>query len=166
MHSGSPCKERLKAFDDFRKEGIYQENKKRIKSGHGDKLYRERRQGEAPLMLCNVCSGFYAKQHFHRHKERCLGKTEAADVTINAIPAELLLDSAESTDFTTNVLSKFIHDEVGLLCLTDLTLKMIGKRLWDKEKKKSDKKNLSQKIGYDRNEEVGFLVYRFSKDLE
>ena len=110
-----PRKERMRVFEEFRKEGMYCENKRRIKSGKGGNLHRERRQGDSSLILCNICSGFFAKRYFYRHKERCQSKTDATNVTVNAIPADLLLESEESKDFTANILSKFIHDDVGKL---------------------------------------------------
>ncbi len=130
-------------------------------------LQRERRRkfSSADLVMCNYCNGFFARKHFWRHKEGCKGDSAAVPI---AVPVELLkkTDVAVSDEFRDNILSKFIGDDVGKLCMSDATIVLVGSRLYDKMKAKKDKvKEVRNSVRMDMRR-IGRLYMHFRELLE
>nr|XP_054771810.1 uncharacterized protein LOC129279772 [Lytechinus pictus] len=138
-----PKKEQLRAFGEFKKQGILQRNRKCAKEEEEPAYQRERCTGRKDaLLICGICKGFYAKKYFSRHHKMCRGDT--------AIPPSSVSVSLLSTDpnteiscqgFASEILSRIKDDEIGEMCKTDPVIRNIGMRLWERVKRKIDKKN-------------------------
>ncbi|PIK36317.1 hypothetical protein BSL78_26845 [Apostichopus japonicus] len=109
-------REKRQAFHRFKKEGILKFNKLQAK-----------------------CS----KPAYHRERSSVidnLSQSEGCPASL-PIPVHLLANEEIcSESFMENVLNRFRPDEVGTLCTKDPVVLMIGKRLWEKQKRKMDKK--------------------------
>ncbi|KAJ8046374.1 hypothetical protein HOLleu_05024 [Holothuria leucospilota] len=137
-----PKKERDRAFDLMRKEGILLANKQIMKSSTTTEYQRERNTGnDDPLVMCAICKGFFSSRFFSRHKLRCQGDSCLESCPV---PVSLMVSEPDTqinlTEFKKEILCKFRHDDVGETCRNDPTIVTIGKRLWDKGKAKENKK--------------------------
>ena len=56
-------------------------------------------------------------------------------------PAIVPLWPEVDKEFEQEILAKFQNDDVGNLCRTDPVIRLVGKRLWQKNEKKTDKRN-------------------------
>ena len=161
-----PPKERNMAFKQIRRQAIMKFNQAQMRL-ENPQLQRERRRkfSSADLVMCNYCNGFFARKHFWRHKEGCKGDSAAVPI---AVPVELLkkTDVAVSDEFRDNILSKFIGDDVGKLCMSDATIVLVGSRLYDKMKAKKDKvKEVRNSVRMDMRR-IGRLYMHFRELLE
>ena len=66
-----PRKDRIQAFDGFKKEGILYLNRQEALKERPNfrREYTTRKQHE--LVMCNNCKGFYSQQSFSYHKQNC-----------------------------------------------------------------------------------------------
>ncbi|KAJ8027169.1 hypothetical protein HOLleu_32230 [Holothuria leucospilota] len=75
-----------------------------------------------------------------RHSNVCLGKSESSPAVV-PVPMDLLShDQDFNTHFANDILCRFQKDAVGKLCINDSWLTKIGKRLWEKQRSKINKK--------------------------
>ncbi|KAJ8018163.1 hypothetical protein HOLleu_43996 [Holothuria leucospilota] len=135
-----PKAQRVKVFDSFRKEGILKINKQQAKALKPS-YHRERAcENKGPLVMCNICCGIYSKHYMKRHSNVCLGKSESSPAVV-PVPMDLLShDQDFNTHFANDILCRFRKDAVGKLCINDSWLTKIGKRLWEKQRSKINKK--------------------------
>ncbi len=133
-----PKSERDNAFSSFRKQGIFEINKREAR--RDEPSYERERDGDSELIKCGVCSAFLSKKYIKRHEDFCKGKSEAATNPVS-IPISLLnSEIVNDASYTREIVTKFrTSDDVGHLCVTDGTLQLIGQRLWAKHKGKMDK---------------------------
>lgn len=119
-------------FAYFRKQGIFNYNKNQARLE--EPKYMAEKTAHTDLVACSKCKGFYSRQLFHRHKERCIG--DGAE-----IPHQLHVEALreKSDQFANDILSKFQNDEVGRMCRMDTTIQLIGRRLFQKNLRKVDK---------------------------
>lgn len=134
-----PRRERIQAFDDLRKEGIFQYNRKEMKKD--DPLYiRERAKKEYDvdndLIMCSNCKGCYSKSYKARHQIYC-GRN-SGQVVIPLIPVESLFVNQMKDDFKA-VVNKMIIDEVSTLAKTDPVILTVGARIYNGQKSKIEK---------------------------
>ena len=128
---------RDKALDKLKKRGIYNYNKTTIKLGQNRKLQQERfhkRSDKSDMIICTVCKGCFCKKYFHRHKDSCGGRADKVPVAFleeNVYPI--------SEDFKT-ILNRFHSDQIGDIIRSDRSILLVGQKLYDKMKKKQDKK--------------------------
>lgn len=125
-------KERNAAFENMRKNGILQYNKKQAKLE--DPKYASERKDHADI-ICSKCKGFYGKRLFYRHREVCAGDSIE-------YPHKMSVQTINETtnqEFTQEILSRFQDNETGRICRTDPALLLVGKRQFQKSKKKVDK---------------------------
>ena len=133
------------AFDALKKEGILELNKLRIrKNPDNAKLERERKKDTSHgLVMCQLCKGFMDKRYITRHEKMHYTNTEAA-VRVVPVPASMIsVDEELGGDFLKEIVSKFREgedSEVYDLCIKDPVLLQIGKKLWNKHKRKEDKR--------------------------
>lgn len=136
---GKPKTERNNIFSNFKKEGINQHNMAEVKKPNPS-FERERQLRKCEnIVKCTHCNGFFAKTYFARHMRNC--GSDGCSPKI-AIPVE---DIAEPTievqeQFKTDVLTGLRDDTIGRLVKNDTTILMIGSRLYDKVKRRFDKK--------------------------
>ena len=132
-----PMCEQAKAFENLRKEGIFQTNV-RIQAGGGtnESLLRERKQGASKRVLCSGCKGFYSKKQIHRHKKHC---SHTSSMTSNSVDFSGSRPTGVSKQFQEQVLDKFRDDDCGKICRKDKLVILLGQRLWMKSRKKERK---------------------------
>ena len=67
--------ERDLAFQDFRKIGILEENKKIMMNleiaENSERILREHRGKSNNLIICGYCNGFYSRRYISKHKQIC-----------------------------------------------------------------------------------------------
>jgi hypothetical protein len=90
------------------------------------------------LAICSKCQGYFSKRYFSKHKKLCDGDSQNQPTSIPAIVH--LADTNVTDGFKEEILSKFVKDEVGTLCIQDKTLLNFGQRMYFKLKAKKDKK--------------------------
>jgi hypothetical protein len=136
--------EQDKQLDLLRKDGMFAINKELLKeeSVHeGDSaiptLLRERKQGKEDLKMCTSCHGFFAKSQIWKHLVKCSedGSAPQAAVSVSQMKSS---GHCNSNDFE-SILQKFRGDNIGHLCRTDSTIKIVGKILWERSTKKERK---------------------------
>ncbi|XP_072042710.1 LOW QUALITY PROTEIN: uncharacterized protein [Amphiura filiformis] len=141
--------ERDKTFGEFRREGIFELNKIRLrKNPENPKLERERRKDTNEndrVVMCHLCKAFIEKRYISRHEKKHCDTSDAACKS-TPVPANMLNvgDHEFGGDFMKEILSKFREGEnkdVYNTCTTDIVLLQVGKKLWNKQKRKVDKKN-------------------------
>ena len=135
-----PKKERNDRYTQFKKDGIFQLNQSEMKKDNP--LYlRERRPTDLDDLpvVCGLCKGFYARKLFTRHKENCSAKKTTKCAV--ALPLSFFGQQEVDKEFEQEILAKFQNDDVGNLCRTDPVIRLVGKRLWQKNEKKPDKRN-------------------------
>ncbi len=141
-----PKKEKDLAFDSFRKEGILEVNKLRIRQNPDNpnmERERKRQTTEGLLVMCNVCKAFIERRYISRHEKKHILATEAACQVV-PVPVSLFSHSGDlQGDYMKEVIAKFRKGEDGTvyeLCTSDPILLQIGKKWWNKEKRKVDKR--------------------------
>ena len=92
-----PKRERDMVFSQLKKEGIYKQNKREMKSKDPNYERERKPKTKGELVICGLCNGFYAKKFFIQHKERCRGDASSVPVSL---PVSLLnLDSTIDKHF-------------------------------------------------------------------
>lgn len=124
-------------------------NKQRIrKDPDNPKLERERRKeganGASGLVMCQLCKAFIERRYIARHEKKHAQTSDAACMA-TPLPASMLSMTCDDlgTDFTKEIVSKFregLNKDVYRICTTDRVLLQIGKKWWNKLKRKTDKK--------------------------
>jgi hypothetical protein len=136
-------KERNRAFEELRKNGIYKTNQEAVKSGNTTSIMRERKildsQAAAKTKMCGSCKGFYSKTSIWKHMKTCKGSGSGPNIA--AIPVTLLSSIDDETDatFSINILPAFQEGPVGDLCRTDWMIQMFGSHQWAKNVKEDKK---------------------------
>lgn len=137
--------ERIRAFADLRKQGIFSYNIKQMESEKPTYL-RERRPADdtdQEVMVCISCKGVYAKKFKSRHQIEC-GKN-SGQVMAPLISIKTLVTLGDYKDDFMAVVNKMILDDVSSLIKTDPVILMIGNRMYNGEKCKEEKKNEVEK---------------------
>lgn len=135
--------ERIRAFADLRKQGIFSYNIKQMESEKPTYL-RERRPADdtdQEVMVCISCKGVYAKKFKSRHQIEC-GKN-SGQVMAPLISIKTLVTLGDYKDDFMAVVNKMILDDVSSLIKTDPVILMIGNRMYNGEKCKEEKKERS-----------------------
>ncbi|XP_030844967.1 uncharacterized protein LOC115925389 [Strongylocentrotus purpuratus] len=142
-------KERDLVFDAFRKEGILELNKIRLrKNPDNPVLERERRNDsktKGKLVICHLCKAFIEKRYISRHEKKHAQTSDAA-CEVTPIPAEMMsvVDEANGGEFMKEIISKFREGEdrdVYDICTKDPILLEVGKKMFNKQRRKVDKKS-------------------------
>ena len=122
-------------MDRLRKEGILNENKKRIQIENAE-LIREHRKGDGETAMCGNCYGFYSKLKIWLHKQQC---SKTTNEPIRSLPVSSLVVSEETEDpftkeYEEQVVNCFHTDAIGEICRTDAVLRQLGKSFYAKGK--------------------------------
>ncbi|XP_041473734.1 AF4/FMR2 family member 1-like [Lytechinus variegatus] len=137
-----PKKQRIQEFK-MKKEGILHVNKLEAKKSRpGYMRERSSKKKDSLPVMCSTCDGFFSRSYIKRHSHKCRKEVETAVHGV-CIPVTFLQHDhlkKNEGDFVTEVLTKFRHGKSSQLCQTDPVLAKIGRRLWDKEKKKKNKR--------------------------
>ena len=126
-----PVKERLRAFSNIKKKGIFTHNIEMRRKG--ENIERERRQGSNELAMCNGCKGFYSQKRISKHKKTC---SDSNGVKSGSINVKFLGDYNDDNEFNKEIIHKFRNDKVGNICQTDMIIKKLGTKLWAKSARK------------------------------
>ena len=140
-----PPKEQESIMDEIRKEGIYENNLNEMKQEKPN-LMRERRQGEANLVLCTTCKAFISKAYYGRHCQQ-FHQVHRSDSKLKMpLPMSTMNKCDQDPEyFRDEILSKFRDTEQGRLCQTDTFIKAVGKFNYDCQKKDPSKASLARK---------------------
>ena len=132
-----PPVERRKAFDNLKKQGIFQFNQNEMKK-ENPVYMRERRTDidEKDVVICSKCKGTYSKKYKPRHQIQC-GKSDG-QIMIPMIPMQKMVVTAFSNDFKA-VLNKMVIDEVSSIAKSDQFILVIGARIYNGSKAKEEK---------------------------
>ncbi|XP_077966290.1 uncharacterized protein LOC120348272 isoform X6 [Styela clava] len=136
---GLPPKQRNRRFDQLRKNGMYKYNLKMLKENrHNQFLQCERSVKSDDLKMCGYCKAFVTRKYFHMHARTC--RSQNGEIFCSKLPLSVL--TAENTEdlLFTDLLARFNNDEPGRLCRTDHMIKKIGRSLFERHKRKQDKK--------------------------
>jgi hypothetical protein len=134
-----PQKEQLKELQLLKKQGIWKENLKRMKSSEFKQgLLRERKQNNCNerLQMCSKCSGFYERSLMYKHLKKC------SAVSVNSLAEAITFHTPSTTSgpeheqFTKDILSSFRSDDIGHLCKTDPMITTVGRIMWERTGKK------------------------------
>ena len=68
-------KQQHKVFNEFKKEGMFMVNVKKVKSGKP--LMSQRKTKKRDILMCTSCKGFYSKSCFRRHRIHCSSDVSA-----------------------------------------------------------------------------------------
>ena len=70
--------DRVKAFNDFKREGIRKHKQCRIAENSDDLIGERLCTGQK--VMCSGCSGFFKKENFYRHRKNCVLSSRAVGV--------------------------------------------------------------------------------------
>lgn len=98
------------------------------------------RKNQEDLVCCSKCKGFYGRKLFHRHKSTCTGDSAFQPTSVHMDSFKTFSDE-EDDQFSKVILSRFQRDDIGNFCRSNSTMHVIGRRLFQKLKRKPD--NLS-----------------------
>lgn len=127
MLEGADEVEGREISDRLRKRGILLHNQKQAE--RKDPEYIGERRHVAKKVLCTTCNGFYSKDLFYRHSQKCMGDATNLDYLAQT-------NSGPSCSFFAQVASKIQTDEVGLVAKTDSIILLIGERMYSAARKK------------------------------
>ena len=157
--------EKKRIFQQLRKNGILQHNRKQLVEKNPTYLRERNSQLEKDPVMCTGCFGFYARSFFRRHELRC---TKDSCASVMCVPINTM-DSASldsySDDFKSFIIGKLRDDDVGQLIRSDPTILMIGSRLYDKIRRKKDKQTEVRRSVRADMRRLGHL-YKHFKTLE
>ena len=128
--------EQKKSFKKIINIGILQENQEECKLE--TPIFKTQKKCSGMIVHCGNCGGFYSRKFFYRHKSQCQGDQTAFPQPVTMNTLKLGFDLEKDEGFNA-LLSGIQNDEVGKLCKSDLTIKMIGARLYEKDRAKPDK---------------------------
>jgi hypothetical protein len=131
---GSSC-EKKEIAEKLRKKGILEANKSQLPE-ENPKFIAERSTSTSSV-VCSLCSGFYSRLNFYKHKKKCQKRTDAAVCPTAVNPK--LFDISHGNDFLNQVVSHITQDETGCIASSDPTILLIGERLYQKTKRKVGK---------------------------
>uniref|UniRef100_A0A7M5UR60 Uncharacterized protein n=2 Tax=Clytia hemisphaerica TaxID=252671 RepID=A0A7M5UR60_9CNID len=131
-----------KLFDNLKKEGIFKYNQKEMLKDNPCYM-RERRSKDSAkiitandIVVCSECKGTYSKSFKARHQIEC-GKT-GGKVMIPMIPVKDMIVTEYPADFK-DVINKMKLDEISKLAKTDQYILIVGARIFNGNKCKSEK---------------------------
>ena len=133
-----PESDRMRAFDDIKKMGIYRCNMQKINDGDNN-LIRERQQGEDDLQFCSTCKGFFAKTYFYKHRLSCMEHSKTIP-TPNPVSLFYSDYNPLPNEFKIEVVSHLADDALGNLAKTDKTILYMGLREFNRTKSRKEKK--------------------------
>ena len=162
IKGGLSTPEKRKAFARLRNEGLYQINKQKCneETPTFEKIKVDSGNAQSETVHCNVCHGSYSKGFFYRHKKQCQESSQNSK-PVTAVPASLL-PTTEEADFV-EILKSFQQNEVGNICRTDSTIRLIGRHLWLKDRTKVDKSDEVRKSVMADMRNLGNLYNQFKQ---
>ena len=123
---------RLKKFDMFRKTGILQENKERLKESSSN-LLRERMKNNTGAedlceVMCDKCYGFFQKSYHSCLSKLCMLNFE---VRPQALRLHFLKNQPADydsypDDFKSCIIGTMLSDDTGKICKVDKTILLFG----------------------------------------
>lgn len=133
-------KDRNAAFHVLRKKGQLQYNKKQIMLENPAYERQKSSEHNDDVVLCEHCSGLYARKYFYRHSNICIGDKMYVP---KALPLQMLKCQSNEIkeDFEITILIRFNQDKIGEMCRTDNSIMLFVSKLFDKLKSKKDKKS-------------------------
>ena len=160
-----PAQEKLKAFENLRKEGILKHNKEEMKKENPTYECERSRSSSHKLVQCSRCYGFYAKSYFARHKRVCI---EESVIEPRGMPISLLSDSCRgiNSDFKAHILASFANDDVGKICKTDDAIILFGSNMYSKLKGKQDKREEVKRSVMSDMRRIAHLFVHFKVECE
>ena len=136
-----PKNERNRVFQCFKRVGIHKVNMK-LSAATEPEYLRERKARKCEkIVMCTSCKGFFASSYLARHMSTC-GKDSCT--TKLCVPVKLIADTAQDglkENFKTDILNVLRNDEIGIIAKSDPTIMMIGSRLFEKVRRRMDKKS-------------------------
>ena len=116
----------------FRKTGILQENKERLKEGSCNLLLERRKNdtgGEDPCkVMCDKCYGVFQKLYYSRHSKLCMLDFEVRPQALslhflNNEPADY---DSYPDDFKSCKTGTMLNDDAGKTCKVDKMVLIVG----------------------------------------
>ena len=136
-----PKKLRQQFFNSLRKEGIYKANITILKDRNA--VFQRERQpvkdNSQDVVMCGSCKGFFSRTFYCRHKRHCQ-KESCPPVPVSISMLKNPYMEKVSEDFKIKILATLRDDEAGKISKTDPTILTVGGYLFDKVKRKFDKK--------------------------
>jgi hypothetical protein len=133
LPKGAQCND---AFAQLRKDGIFNENQKRVKVRSKDLLCERASQQAGQLSICGYCKGYFKEKLMWKHARICSvasdRNTFSAPVPVRILKTGVDVNNFKSTqDFKMEILSRFRNDEVGQICIADRMIATFGQRYWE-----------------------------------
>nr|XP_047135056.1 uncharacterized protein LOC124812431 isoform X17 [Hydra vulgaris] len=134
-----PKELQVKAFAQFRREGIVKYNKDQAILDFPMYISERALKKQKDLTKCSFCKIVVVKRTFSRHKKVCQLRTNDHVVQVPLTVSELPEASQYNNLFITHIIGKFRNDKIGKVCRTDPTILKIGSKFFWKLNKKQDK---------------------------
>ena len=139
-----------KLFEKLRKEGIFEYNRLILKKENSEAPIQRQRTtevGSDRTVYCTSCFGFYNSAYFRVHRKACIKETDSAECLPKRAKTELLaLKTDTSSNFQTEILSKFLNNPIGDLCCKDESIVMFVSRLYEKMSKRKTRLLRSKEV--------------------
>ena len=157
-------KEQIQAFAALRKNAIFHHNKKEMEKENPNYIRERVRESDTDvLMVCALCKGFYSKKYKARHQIHC-GR-DSGQVMIPLVPVDSLVRIDELDDAFKAVINKMILDDVSTMAKTDPVILMVGIRIYNGHKCKTEKKYEVEKRVRQTMRQLGRLYIIFKNEM-
>lgn len=123
---GMSQKERVKAIDTLRKEGIYKKNKELIAKGTESSDLIPERRSEGLKVFCSHCKGTFNKSYFHRHKKTCSSPGKP-----HGKPVKYMKENQPPDSKFYGILENMERDRYFDIIQSDAEIKLVGKHIFD-----------------------------------
>ena len=150
--------EQKNVFKELRNKGILEDNK--VECLKDNPVFFTGKKCTGDPLLCSNCGGFFSKIYFYRHKKIC----QKDGVTISKpVSARFVMIKDLESNFTSQVLDGKTSDSLWDFCCFEPTIKLVGMRLWERDKAKIDKIMETRKKVRNSMRNLGRLYQEFKQ---
>ena len=138
-----PRRDQIGAFNQLRKEGIFEHNKKEMRGGNPTYMWERGNEFSDELVMCTGCKGCYSRKYKARHQIHC-GK-DTGQIMIPVLPLKSLEQLTAFKDDFKAVINKMVIDDISAMAKSDPLILVVGSRIFNGQKCKTEKKQEVEK---------------------
>lgn len=140
-----------------KKEGIFEFNLNLIADDKDPEMRERKPKHDDQLRICEECKGFFSNKYFFKHK--CI--TETPKSLKPKLLQKTSTDKMDADEGFRDILNRFRDGEIGYLCRSNKTLKLIGYRHFNLRRHEDGKQDEVRKVVMAEMRELGKLFLTF-----
>ena len=130
-------KNRNKGFMKLKRLGTKEHNK--IEALKENPEYQGERKTKGNIVQCSVCTAFLSRRFFSRHRRKCSETFDTLAVPLPMVDNKFAKSLNVTEDFSSKVLEKIRHDEIGKLVRSEEMIIFLGLKQYNENKHKKSK---------------------------